>query len=333
MKSITFILIFLLTISCTGNRENSRRLDKVETRGVEANSEFSSILITINRELRIGYEYYLKGNFTRALRVYKKAVRSYMKYDYRHRLATVYSNIGTIFLKINNLKQAEEYLVLSIKFAKKHILKESNRKKLLAVNYNKLSLLYLQKNKFKKSKSLNDKSYKINLSLNSTRGISKNYRVYGLYFYKRKKIKVAAGYFIDASQFNVKTGDYYDLILNYKSIADILLSQKKYKKALAYYYRSLNVAKRKELNEKISILLYSIGIFYEKQKKYADALRYYKRAYECDLNLEMDDGLRKIRERNSLNKIQEMYNKLNKPNEINEYKRMIKFFFFTNEQN
>ncbi len=328
-KLLIFFISFIFLYSCTGGGSTIRYQGDYQLRSLEADTEISAILISINRELRLAYEYYLKGDFKKALRVYKKAARSYMKFDYRHRLATVYSNIGTIFLKTNQLDLAEQYLKESADLSDKFILSPVVRQRIKAVTLYKLAKINLFRNKLKLSKKLNDKSFSINESINNTTGYSKNFRVYGMYFYRKKNDKIALKYFRDAISGNLSNLDYYDLILNRMSVGDIYLEQKKYKQALRYYNRALYVAKKREYNEKINQILFKLAVLFETKGKKKNALSYYKRAYETALNLETTNEIRQIREKRAFDKITQIYLKLKKPKMLNEYKKKIDFFFYT----
>lgn len=328
LSLIIGLIIVFSFYSCGKTIGEETRTNGNDMRSIEADADTSSILISINRELRVGYEYYLRGNFRRALRIYKKAVRAYMKYDYRHRLATVYSNIGFIYLKTGELEDAKYYLEKSIELGEKHVLNARVRVHLKAVNYYKLALLFLFQGNYKKCMKYNEMSFNLNKRLSSDRGYSKNYRVYGLYYLKKKKIKKSFGYFAKALDINLKTGDFYDFMLNRISIAGIYIQTKKYDLALTYYNRALVIAKKRELPEKIGSILFKIGSLYELQKKYEVALNYYTRSYECDLNLETDEVLRRAREKRSFAKVKSMYRKLNKLKEFKRYTKVINFLYF-----
>ncbi len=326
--SILILLTFFFLCSCRSSIEESRATIQINMRGVEADPETSSFLISLGRELRIAYDYFLRGDFTRALRVYKKVARGYMKYDYRHRLATIYSNIGSIFLKLNQLKQAKNYFEISTLMGEENILDPTERLRLKAVNYYKFALIHLFQNKPEKCKEFNDKSYKINTQISNIRGLAKNFRVYGLYFYNKKKKKIALKYFIDALQININVNYHYDIILNRLSVGKIFFDEKKYTQALKFFNLALIVAKQQEIAEKISQVLFNIGSLFEVQKKYKKALEYYKRSYESDINREGNETLRKIRIEAAIKKIKSMYTKLNKPRDFAEFRKRINFFYY-----
>lgn len=330
LLSIFVIAIFFL-ISCRSTEDASRSQIDIEMRGVESDPEVSSILISINRELRVAYEYYIKGDFQKALRVYKKAARGYMKYDYRHRLCTIYSNIGTIFLKTNDLDKAEYYLNLSIEYSEKYIRESEERTRMRAINLYKLGLLFLYKNDLVKAKTMNDESFKLHRELDYKIGFAKNFRVYGLYFLQKNNYPKAIEMFEDALRYNTLYQDYYDTILNRISLSDIYNKLKKYDDSIKQLKRSLIIAKVKEFNEKINLILYKMAECYELQNKMEDALTHYQRAYEVALNLDADDNLRKLRENQSLEKIKEIFIKLKRQNALNEYLELIKYFYYTRD--
>lgn len=333
MKGMCVLFLLFFIISCSGSSETSvPDMGRLEMRGVEADGQLSSVITSVNRELRVGYEYFIKGEFQKALRVYKKASREYMKFDYRHRLAIVYSNIGTIYLKIAQLDKAKEYISLSIQLGDKNILEPEERDKLRAVNLNKLALVSLYEGKAGSAKKVNDKSFAINTKIFNIKGLAQNYRVYALLHKRKKEYKKAALIFLNALRFNQRGYDYYNLVLNRLSLGDVYLELKKYNLALYYYNLGLRMAKKREYSEKISIALYKIGTLYETRKNYKAALEYFKRAYECDLNLELDEDLRKVREARSLNKVKEVYTKLDKLSDFQKYSEMIKFFYYNRLQ-
>jgi tetratricopeptide (TPR) repeat protein len=333
MKKIYVLLLSAFIISCSSSSGTMPKdMKKLQMRGVEADSQLSSIIISVNRELRVGYEYFLKGEFQKALRVYKKAAREYMKFDYRHRLATVYSNIGTIYLKINQLDKARDYISLSLKLGNENILGKEERDKLKAVNLYKLALVNIYEDKSAKAKKLNDVSFKINSMIFNLKGLAQNYRVYALLHNKKKEYKKAASVFATAITFNQRSYDYYNLVLNRLSLGDVYLKLKEHNKSLYYYNLGLRTAKQREYSEKISIALYKIGNLFEKKKDYKKALEYFKRAHECDLNLDLDEDLRKVREARSIEKVKEMYLKLNKAADYQKYTEIIKFFYYNRLQ-
>jgi tetratricopeptide (TPR) repeat protein len=329
MKKILFLLAFMtvfIILGCKTSTENRRFSDASMI--MSDNTEASSTLITLYRELKIAYDYYLKSDFKRVLRIYRKVAREYMKYDYRNRLATVYSNIGFVFLKLNRLADAEYYLKLSLMLSKKYINNPEMKQKMIAVNQYKLALLYLYKKELKKCKKLNDLSHKINLTVSPVIGISRNYRVYGLYYLQKKDYAKAKKYFLQAIYLNTRSNDYYDYILNRISIAKIYKMEKKYDKASRSLLFALKTAKSRELSEKVSLTLLRLAELEEAQNNFEKALSYYRRAYESDLNLDTDETIRKARMENSLNKVKEMYIKLNRRNDFEEYKKMINFFYY-----
>ncbi len=322
-----FVLFFI--ISCTSGTTVVKTTGEINMRSLEADPEFSSVLISINRELRLAYEYYLKGDFKKALRVYKKAARSYMKYDYRHRLATIYSNIGTIFLKINQLKTAKQYLRESTRLSHQFIRSKEVRIRIRAVNLYKIAKIYLFQNKLKQCKKLNSHSYKLNRQITNYPGYAKNYRVDGMYYVAMKKYKKAVVSFTNAVKYNLTFSDFYDLILNRISLGDIYLLKKKYKSALSQYKRALYIAKKREYSEKINQVLYKFAVLWDKRKRYKRALGYYKRAYETALNLETNDDIRRIREKLSFDRIKQIYIMLKKTKDLKIYQEKINFFYYT----
>ncbi len=191
------------------------------------------------------------------------------------RSAALNRKIGTIFLKMNDLANAEFHLNASIEDAKK----ANNRE---VEGYARMSL----GNRFKKDNRFEDakKQYMLSIAiaeeLDNQRMLAGNYNNYGSLLNKQNKLSEAKEYYKKAATINKASGNERWLSYNYNNLGNISNKEKKFQEALNYFLLSIEMKERLgDFRGKVQSLT-NVADAYKNLGNYKEAYLYQKQFTE-----------------------------------------------------
>lgn len=149
------------------------------------------------------------------------------------------NKIGVIFLKMNDLENAEYHLLESVEHAKK-----INNKKYEASSLMSLGNRYKKENNFKEAENYYKQSIAICKAEGYKRLLAGNYNNYGSSYRMQGNHKKALYYFNLAVKMNKELGNDKWLSYNYNNIGNVHNGQKQHQKALEYFFKSNEIKQR-----------------------------------------------------------------------------------------
>lgn len=183
--------------------------------------------------------------------------------------------VGTIFLKMNDLANAEYHLRASISDAKK----AKNRE---IEGYARMSL----GNRFKKDSRFEEakEQYLISISIakeiGNQRMLAGNYNNYGSLLNKQNELSEAKRYYKKAAEINQATGNEKWLSYNYNNLGNVSNKEKKFQEALNYFLLSIEMKDRLgDFRGKVQSLS-NIAEAYKNLGNYKEAYEYQKQFSE-----------------------------------------------------
>lgn len=245
----------------------------------------------------IGWNYYLLGNYTKALENYFSALKIYKPSDLKYSSATL-ANIGDIFLEQKNYEKANEYYFKALKIDEKC----KNDKGKAVLNGN-IGTVYQGQKDFKNAmkylfNSLNISEYLLNKAIknNNTEEIAEN----------KKELSIKLG----------NIGNLFAQRIEYEKLSS--KEQKElFNKSKYYLLKGLNIDYELKRKYGIATKLGNIGILHLNTKDYANAEEYFIKAIlysdsinAINLNVEWHNYLSQVYEAtNQNNKSLEHYKK------------------------
>lgn len=184
----------------------------------------------------VGNSYWYEGIYGYAHNYYLLAARQYQSIGDRYGLGKVYNNIGEVNKKMENRKEALNYLVRSVN------LRPGDTT--LALTLFNIAELYLQENNFSEALSYTEKSMKLAVLYSDQRSI--NYNNWSM-----AKIKLASGktregiaYYNKAIEGWKESNDSRPLIQAYHELAEIHLATNRFGGAEFYIHEAHRLSKR-----------------------------------------------------------------------------------------
>ena len=227
--------------------------------------------IIANSYNKMGMASHYKGNNTKAIDFFNKAIEKYQSLSNKKGLAGSYTNIGVVLYSNKEYKKA----INSYKHAIK-LFKELNEYKYLATIYYNIGLIYQQTQKpdiaieyFEKSIELQKQNNDLNNVYNTLSSISLVYRIKGEY-------KKALENYYKILDYSLSIKDNRKTAITYLDIGECLFEQKKYTKAIETFNKGLKYSKLSKLNNLTQTLYLALSELYEKTGNKGLALKYYK---------------------------------------------------------
>lgn len=204
------------------------------------------------------------------------------KKDFK-RSAELNRKIGTLFLKMNDLANAEFHLKASIADARKAKDREIE-------GYARMSLgnRFKKVNRFDEAKEQYMKSIAIAEEIENQRMLAGNYNHYGSLLNKQQKLTEARKFYLKAAEINKSSGNQKWLSYNYNNLGNISNKEHKYQEALNYFLLSIEM--KEELGDfrgKVQTLT-NVAEAYKNLGNYKEAFNYQR------LFVDLSDSVAKL---------------------------------------
>jgi signal transduction histidine kinase len=258
-----------------------------------------------------GLTFWVKGDYTQALKLYLEALRIAEKIDYQKGIASLYNNMANIYrlqgkylealenhfkaLKIreeigdkkgiaaslNNIaiiydNQGKYAESLENHFKSLKIKEEIGDKKGIAYSLNNMAIIYMYQGKYAEALENHFKSLKIKEEIGDKKGIAYSLNNMALIHEKQGKYPEALGYYFKSIKINEEISDKQGIVWNKEGLAKVYLGLKQYTQALSFAQGGLEIAN--EIGEKILIRDFNetLSKIYEATGKPDKALFHYK---------------------------------------------------------
>ena len=215
----------------------------------------------------IGTIYQRQSNYKQALDYHTKSLKIKEEIGDKNGIALSYNNLGIIAWYQGNYKQALNNYEKSIK-----IEEETGNKSRIATSLNNIGLIYDEQGDYAKAIDYYTRSLKIKEELGNKRGIAISLNNIGFIYDQQGDYVKAMDYYSRSLKIDEELGDKDGIASSLNNIGDIYSEGEDYTKAIDYYTNSLKIVE--ELGDKngIAISLNSIGSMYKEQGDYSKAL-------------------------------------------------------------
>ncbi|MFC2130033.1 tetratricopeptide repeat protein [Bacteroidota bacterium] len=243
----------------------------------------------------LGVNYWVKGDFDKALESYYKALKIYEEFGEKGRIASSLGNIGIIYNNLKKYNKALEILLRSLK-----LLEELGDKNRIARTLGNIGNIYIAKGQNDKALEFFHKGLNIFKELDDKTSIAINLGNVGDIFQRKGNFNKALDYYNQTleifKKIENKRGIAYamqSLSTVYKNLGEIddssyiksekrdsdfkLSANKHYRKALEYALEAARIAEEMDLREKLYSMYETISLVYKKLGNYILALKYHEK--------------------------------------------------------
>ncbi|MGE0561523.1 MAG: tetratricopeptide repeat protein [Flavobacteriales bacterium] len=194
----------------------------------------------------IGFIYDDKGDITKALDYYHKALKIREKIGDKHGIAETFNNIGIIYINQGDYNQALDYYHKSLK-----VKEDLNDKKSLATTLNNIGAIYRNQQNIDMALSYYNKSLTLREEINDKAGIAVSLSNIGTIYKAENKLDSALIFYQQSLAIRQEINDKPGLIKVYSNLSDLELEINQISSAKNYAMLSLNLAQELGLIEGI----------------------------------------------------------------------------------
>lgn len=225
-----------------------------------------------------GVELVEKGDLSRALAEFQRALKLNRSIDNRKGVAVNLLNIGRIYLEHERYADARGILEEAVSVSE-----SIGDRQLMAEGYATTGKYhYATGNDLKAVESL-EKAIELDRK-EGHETVGGRLNILGLVSLRGAKVKEAEGIFKEALSYNMNSGNHLEAANSYRGMGDILDAKGTMKEAEELFQKALSSDKLTGNSRKIARDLARLGELSLKEKKYKEALGYFMRAYDASLN-------------------------------------------------
>ncbi len=230
-------------------------------------SERASFLATLAGALNnIGFIYDDKGDITKALNYYHKALKIREKINDKQGIAETFNNIGVIYINLGDYDQALAYYHKSLK------VKESlNDKKSLATTLNNIGAIYRNQQDIDLALNYYYKSLALREEINDKAGIAVSLSNIGTIYKAVNKLDSARVFYQQSLKIRQEINDKPGLIKVYANLSDLELELNQINSAKDYAMLALKLAQELQHIDGIKNAAKSLTEVYKVEKKWQEA--------------------------------------------------------------
>ena len=266
----------------------------------------------------IGTIFEKKGEYEKALEHFLRALNVQESMNNKEEVAKIYLNIGLIHMRIGNYEKADEYYNKS-----KKIRQEINDKEGLALVYNNMAILYYYTENYDNVRNYFEKAYEIYKELGNDRKQAMTLSNLGQIYVEIGKFDKALKSYKTCLEIEKKLKDKDGLIGTYQMTARVLRQRGEYDKALSNLSKGLEIAKETNSSTQIKNLYEVYYSVYKEKKDYKNALKWHEKyftMYDSVLNAEKTKHLNELQTKYETEKKEQEIKLLNKEKKVQELK-------------
>ncbi|MCD4655634.1 diguanylate cyclase [bacterium] len=217
----------------------------------------------------IGTSYYVRGNYDKALKSYKKSLKVCEQIGEKKGIANCYGNIGNIHKNLGDYEQALGYHMRALK-----IKEEIGDKSGMAGSHNNIGIIYDEQKECDQALDCYKKALRIFEELENKQGIAFSYNNIGIIFQANGDRTRASEYYHKSLKLKEELGDIKGIASSYLNIGSLYEEQKDYNHALEYSLKGLKTFE--EIGDKRNIANSNnkIGHIHTQLKRYDSAQVY-----------------------------------------------------------
>ncbi len=269
----------------TGNWDKSLDLYDESLEYARKSGEISLLLDALNRK---GFLKHRMGDNQEALECFAEAEKEYERIDDSLGLASIYNNIGTVYIDRNNPEKAVFHLnrALSILDIQSN---RSDFAERMMFTYNNLGLVHQKMNDLEKASEFYKKSMNIAKRINSRRNLAA--LNFGNIRYLQENVDEAEEYYRIAMNDAEKTGDRHLTRVLLNNLAAISTARGEYSKAIEIFRDALVLARSMNDRKGIRLLSQNIGEIHFYLGEYEASETAFNEAVQTALDLGDDRGI------------------------------------------
>lgn len=231
---------------------------------------------------QIGYIYQHKGDYSEAIRFYKKSQAVFKEYNLPKGIINQAINSAKVHRLQGNNDESLKILRNALQIAKKHELKL-----LIGKAYTHIGLLYRNKGEYNEAINYFRKNLDVCKIINNKQGIADAYNSIGIIHYMQSDYNKALEYFVKNLKTREKLGNKKEIAGATNNIGAILMMQEQYEQALKYYKKYLNISKSLDDKRNMGKAYSNIGIIYQNMEQKRKAIEHYQKSVQ--ILREVDD--------------------------------------------
>jgi tetratricopeptide (TPR) repeat protein len=253
-----------------------------------------------NNQGNIHYQF---GDYSMAIRHYKKSLGYYERVDYSRGISAVYNNIGNVFEEQKRYDKALEYYGKALALNRGLGIDRNT-----GTCLNNIGEVHLKNNKLRKARRYFERSLDYRTGSNDKRGISAVYSNLAVVNMKTGDYDVALDQLHEALKLDNETGDKKAMAEDLVYIAEVYLNQDRLNRSIEFAMQGRELADSIQAPLQRKNSLEVLARAYEKRGDYRRALEYtrmYEEVEDFLFNKEKNEQIEELETRYQLDKKQE----------------------------
>ncbi|MGZ3900166.1 MAG: tetratricopeptide repeat protein [Bacteroidia bacterium] len=244
-----------------------------------------------------------KGEYTKALDFYFKAVAINEETGNKNSKGSTFSNIASVYSSIGDLVKAIEYNYKALK-----IFEETDNKLYQAGVLGNMGLVYSKQNNHAKALEYHLKSKKMYVELNSKHGEATCLENIGIEYSYLENPGMSLDYFFKALKINEEQGNIFgvgqccgDIAISYQLLADTLMAHGKsgeaavkHQFAMDYYLKAINISREIGNKQGEGFNLMGLASLYASLGEYNKAIKYNRQAESIAVQIGSLNDLKEV---------------------------------------
>lgn len=236
---------------------------------------------------KLGFNYFMRGDYTNALQLYKKALAISKNNDTE--TANILKNIGIAYSEQGNYQKAKEFLLESIE-----TFKEVGDEKMEGSSSNNLAMVCMHNKEYDKALQYAHRTLEIRKKYNDESGIANAYTVIGRIYHSQKLFSKAIEFYNKALAIRLTASDLYNIAYLENYLSDIYFYQQQYTKSIDYAKKSLKAFTENGVKRGIAHCYELLYKNYEAMQDFKQALHFHKLSAAYQDSLINDEKARTI---------------------------------------
>jgi serine phosphatase RsbU (regulator of sigma subunit) len=262
LKSLTFNILFLLTLTVFSQQLEIDSLQQIVSKAAEDTNKVAALN-------KLGKVLAGTGDLDAALPYFENARDLSEKLNYYYGIAVSLNNLGRVSMNKSAFPEALEYFFKSLVVAERYNIKAG-----MAAAMGNIGIIYENEKDYNKALRYHFKSLKIEEEIGNLDGVAASYNSIGNIYYFKKNYAKVLEYYNKSLDIKTKLGDEEGCASTLANIGNIYYYEKDFVKAQDYYFKALNFFEKLNDLQSIGMLSNNIAETYIGQKKYKEALKY-----------------------------------------------------------
>ncbi|MCO6462191.1 MAG: tetratricopeptide repeat protein [Saprospiraceae bacterium] len=237
----------------------------------------------------LGVNFFDIGNFPESIENYLLSLKACEELGGEEQMATIYSNIGNVYRKQNDTKNAIKYQEKAL-----NIFEKNNNKKGIAKSLIGFALIYKQQNQLQKSMNAYNKAIKIFNELNDIWGLSIVYNNIGNLYREMSKYNEAISALKKSLELCIKLKNEDEVARTSMNIGEVYLKINQPGEAKYWFQKSLNVLNKNQNKEVVAQYLLNMSRIDSIENNYKGAFNNFKKYLVYRDSLFNEESIRKV---------------------------------------